>query len=237
MESKTLPSLARGYHALVLGASGGIGSAFLSAFEDDPACARATGLSRRDDGLDVTNEASVTAAAQRLEGEGFRFDAIICATGALTIDGVGPEKSIRAIEADAMAAQFALNAIGPALVLKHFTGLLHRDRRSLMAFLSARVGSIGDNRLGGWISYRASKAALNQIVRTSAIEIARSRPQAVVAALHPGTVATALSDRFSAGHDRITPDDSVRRMLCVLEGLDPPRSGGFYAYDGQTIPW
>ena len=237
METEVLPSLGRGYHALVLGASGGIGSAFLSAFEDDPACVRATGLSRRDDGFDVTDEASVAAAAQRLESEGIKFDVIICATGALTIEGVGPEKSIRAIEPDAMAAQFALNAIGPALVLKHFTGLLHRDRRSLIAFLSARVGSIGDNRLGGWISYRASKAALNQIVRTSSIEIARTRPQAVVAALHPGTVATSLSDRFSAGHDRFSPGDSVRRMLAVLDALEPAQTGGFYAYDGTAISW
>lgn len=237
MESRILPSLGRGYHALVLGASGGIGSAFLRAFEDDPACARATGLSRRADGFDVTDEASVADAAKWLDSEGIRFDVIVCATGALTIDGIGPEKSMRAIEADAMAAQFALNAIGPALVLKHFSALLHRDRRSLIAFLSARVGSIGDNRLGGWISYRASKAALNQIVRTASIEIARTRPQAVVAALHPGTVATTLSDRFSAGHDRLTPGDSVRRMLSVLDGLDPTRSGGFYAYDGELIPW
>lgn len=237
MESQILPSLGRGYHALVLGASGGIGSAFLSAFEDDPACVRATGLSRRADGFDVTDEASVLDAAKRLDGEGIRFDVIVCATGALTIDGIGPEKSIRAIEADAMAAQFALNAIGPALVLKHFSGLLHRDRRSLMAFLSARVGSIGDNRLGGWISYRAAKAALNQIVRTASIEIARTRPQAVVAALHPGTVATALSDRFSPGHERFTPDDSVRRLLAVLDALEPAQTGGFHAYDGQAIPW
>ncbi|PPJ49446.1 C factor [Rhizobium sp. KAs_5_22] len=237
MESKILPSLGRGYHALVLGASGGIGSAFLRAFEDDPACARATDLSRRADGFDVTDEASVADAAKWLDGEGIRFDVIVCATGALTIDGVGPEKSIRAIEADAMAAQFALNAIGPALVLKHFSGLLHRDRRSLMAFLSARVGSIGDNRLGGWISYRAAKAALNQIVRTASIEIARTRPQAVVAALHPGTVATALSDRFPAGHERFTPEDSVRRLLAVLDALEPVQTGGFHAYDGQTIPW
>lgn len=237
METEVLPSLGRGYHALVLGASGGIGSAFLSAFEDDPACVRATGLSRQDDGFDVTDEASVAAAAQRLESEGIKFDVIVCATGALTIDGVGPEKSIRAIEPDAMAAQFALNAIGPALVLKHFNGLLHRDRRSLIAFLSARVGSIGDNRLGGWISYRASKAALNQIVRTASIEIARTQPQAVVAALHPGTVATSLSDRFSVGHERFTPGDSVRRMLAVLDALEPAQTGGFYAYDGTAISW
>ncbi|MBW8299078.1 MAG: SDR family NAD(P)-dependent oxidoreductase [Hydrogenophaga sp.] len=237
MESQILPSLGCGYHALVLGASGGIGSAFLSAFENDPACARATGLSRRGDGFDVTDEASVADAAKRLDSEGIRFDVIVCATGALTIDGVGPEKSIRAIEADTMAAQFALNAIGPALVLKHFSGLLHRDRRSMIAFLSARVGSIGDNRLGGWISYRAAKAALNQIVRTSSIENARTRPQAVVAALHPGTVATALSDRFSPGHERFTPDDSVRRLLAVLDALEPAQTGGFYAYDGQATPW
>ena len=237
MDTDILPSLGRGYHALVLGASGGIGSAFLDVFGNDPACARATGLSRRADGFDVTDEASVAAAARRLDGEGVRFDVIVCATGALTIDGVGPEKSIRAIEAEAMAAQFALNAIGPALVLKHFSGLLPRDRRSLIAFLSARVGSIADNRLGGWISYRAAKAALNQIVRTSSIEIARTRPQAVVAALHPGTVATALSDRFSVGHQRFTPGDSVRRMLPVLDALEPAGTGGFHAYDGQTIPW
>lgn len=237
METEVLPSLGRGYHALVLGASGGIGSAFLDALEDDPTCAQAIGLSRRDDGFDVTDEASVAAAAQRLESEGIKFDVIVCATGALTIDGVGPEKSIRAIEPDAMAAQFALNAIGPALVLKHFNGLLHRDRRSLIAFLSARVGSIGDNRLGGWISYRASKAALNQIVRTASIEIARTQPQAVVAALHPGTVATSLSDRFSVGHERFTPGDSVRRMLAALDALEPAQTGGLYAYDGQVIPW
>lgn len=237
MENGALPSLGDGYRALVLGASGGIGSAYLQAFRDDPACAAASGLSRRDDGFDVTDEASVSAAAERFQDEGASFDVIVCATGALTIDGVGPEKTIRAIRADAMADQFALNAIGPALVLKHFSPVLARDRRALMAFLSARVGSIGDNRLGGWISYRASKAALNQIVRTAAIEIARTRPLAVVAALHPGTVATALSDRFSAGHERFSPDDSVRRMLSVLDGLDPSASGGFYAHDGQAIPW
>ncbi|MFN7008642.1 MAG: SDR family NAD(P)-dependent oxidoreductase [Allorhizobium sp.] len=237
MENGRLPSLGEGYRALVLGASGGIGSAYLAAFRKDPACAAAFGLSRRSDGFDVTDEACVSAAAERLQGEGVGFDVIICATGALTIDGVGPEKTIKAVSAETMAAQFALNAIGPALVLKHFSPLLSRDRRSLMAFLSARVGSIGDNRLGGWISYRASKAALNQIVRTSAIEIARTRPLAAIAALHPGTVATALSDRFSAGHERFSPDDSVARMLAVLDGLDPASSGAFYAYDGQLIPW
>ena len=237
MEYGVMPSLGDGYRALVLGASGGIGSACLAAFRKDPACAAAVGLSRRDDGFDITDEASVSAAAERFQVEGAGFDVIICATGALTIDGVGPEKTIKAIRADAMAAQFALNAIGPALVLKHFSPLLSRDRRSLMAFLSARVGSISDNRLGGWISYRASKAALNQIVRTSAIEIARTRPLAVVAALHPGTVATALSDRFSVGHERFSPDDSVARMLAVLDGLDPTASGSFYADDGQLIPW
>lgn len=237
MENRMLPSLGGDYRALVLGASGGIGSAYLSAFRRDPACTVALGLSRRDDGFDVTDEASVSAAAERFWEEGAAFDVIICATGALTIDGVGPEKTIRAIAPDAMAAQFALNAIGPALVLKHFSALLSRDRRSLMAFLSARVGSIGDNRLGGWISYRASKAALNQVVRTAAIEIARTRPLTVVAALHPGTVATSLSDRFSAGHERFSPDDSVSRMLAVLDGLDPAASGSFHAYDGQSIPW
>ena len=230
-------SLSDGYRAVVIGASGGIGGAFCRLLSTDPRCAGIFAVSRQSHpGFDVTDEASVAAIAGGAF-DGGDIDLVINATGALTIDGIGPEKSIRAIDAAAMARQFAVNAIGPALLLKHFGPRLPRDRKGIFASLSARVGSIGDNRLGGWISYRAAKAAQNQILCTGAIEIARTCPLAVVVALHPGTVATPLSDPFSAGRDRLAPDASAARLLAVLDDLGPAETGGFYAYDGLEIPW
>ncbi|WP_082352476.1 SDR family oxidoreductase [Rhizobium sp. AAP43] len=232
-----MTSLNTGYRALVLGASGGIGSAFVSALRADPRCGAVIELSRSRDGFDITNEESVAAAAARLAETALKFDLVLCATGALIIEGNGPEKSIKAIQGDVMAAQFVLNAIGPALALKYFAPLLSNEGKSVFATLSARVGSIGDNKLGGWISYRSAKAALNQITHTSAIEIARLRPQSVVVALHPGSVDTGFSGGVSKGHDRIQPDESVAMMLSVLDGLEPAQTGGFFAYDGQSIEW
>jgi NAD(P)-dependent dehydrogenase (short-subunit alcohol dehydrogenase family) len=230
-------SLENGYRAIVLGASGGIGGALLSYFEADPRCALALPLSRSVDGLDITNETTVREVAARLEAQRGSFDLIFNATGALTVDGAGPEKSIRAIDEVQMARQFAVNAIGPALLLKYFTPLLRRDRRSIFASLSARVGSIGDNRLGGWISYRASKAAQNQIIRTAAIEIARTNPQAIIVALHPGTVETELSQQFLKGKDLFTPQQSAARLMETIDGLTPAQTGQFFAYDGSRIEW
>lgn len=229
-----MTSLPKGYRAIVIGASGGIGSAILRALEADGDCGEAVGLSRSGTGLDMTNEASVADAAAMLCGD---FHLIFCATGALTIEGIGPEKSLRQISPDAMMKQFALNAVGPALVLKHFAPKLARKERALMGFLSARVGSIGDNRLGGWISYRAAKAALNQIVHTASIELSRTHPQAVLAALHPGTVATSLTAAYAAGHTAMAPDESASLLLAVLDNLDPSQTGGFHAYDGSPIIW
>ena len=231
MEMTSLPA---GYKALVVGASGGIGSAIADALEADARCGDVQRLSRRYDGLDLTHEESVAAAAARLS-DGFHL--ILCATGGLAIDGIGPEKSLKQIAPEVMMKQFALNAIGTALVLKHFVPLLVRRERALMAFLSARVGSIGDNRLGGWISYRASKAALNQIVRTASVEIARTHPQAVVVPLHPGTVATSLTESYAGGHIRLPPEDSARALLGVLDRLTSEQTGQFFAYDGQPIEW
>lgn len=232
-----MQSLENGYRAIVLGASGGIGGALLSYFEADPRCALALPLSRSVDGLDITNETTVREVAARLEAQRGSFDLIFNATGALTVDGAGPEKSIRAIDEVQMARQFAVNAIGPALLLKYFTPLLRRDGRSIFASLSARVGSIGDNRLGGWISYRASKAAQNQIIRTAAIEIARTNPQAIIVALHPGTVETELSKQFSKGKDLFTPQQSAARLMETIDGLTPAQTGQFFAYDGSRIEW
>jgi NAD(P)-dependent dehydrogenase (short-subunit alcohol dehydrogenase family) len=218
--------------ALVIGASGGIGGALVAALEHRGVSVE--GLSRRSDGLDLTDELSIAAAVDRLAAP---FDLILDATGALEIGGCGPEKCIGAIDPGAMAAQFAVNAIGPALLLKHFHVLLPRAGRSVFATLSARVGSIGDNRLGGWISYRAAKAALNQIVRTSAIEIARKRPDAIVVALHPGTVRTPLTERHAGRHPTVSPEAAAANLLAVIDRLSPAETGGFFAWDGQPIPW
>jgi NAD(P)-dependent dehydrogenase (short-subunit alcohol dehydrogenase family) len=155
-------------------------------------------------------------------------------------DGTGPEKSLKQITAQGLAEQFAINAIGPALVAQAFLPLLPRDRRAVFAVLSARVGSIEDNRLGGWHGYRAAKAALNMLVRNFAIELARSHPQAIVVGLHPGTVDTALSAPFQKGvaPERLfTPASAAARLLDTLDGLTPQDSGGLFAWDGSRIPF
>jgi NAD(P)-dependent dehydrogenase (short-subunit alcohol dehydrogenase family) len=217
---------------LVVGATGGIGAELVAR-----AAARGalvTGLSRSLDGLDVTDPASIARVMGKLEGE---FDAILVATGGLEIDERGPEKSLRALDARSLAAQFALNAIGPALVLQAAVRLLPRDRRAVFAALSARVGSIGDNRAGGWYGYRAAKAALNQILRSAAVELARSHPELIVAALHPGTVATPMTARYRGRHPVVSPHEAAANLWAVIDGLTPRHSGGFFDWAGQEIPW
>ena len=218
--------------ALVVGASGGIGAALAAALAARGA--EVAGLSRRADGLDVTDEASVARLLGALEGP---FDLVLVATGALVIDGRGPEKTLRALDPAALAAQFALNAAGPALVLKHALRLMPRDRRCVFAALSARVGSIGDNALGGWYSYRAAKAALNQLVHTAAIEIARTHRQAAVVVLHPGTVDTALTAAHAGGHPTVPPAVAAANLLAVIDRLSPADSGAFLDWKGEAIPW
>lgn len=216
--------------ALIVGASGGIGAAM-------QACLAArgydvTGLSRASDDLDITQEASVARVLAPLQAP---FDLIFVATGALAAPGRTPEKSLSALSPEALSAQMAVNALGPLLVLKHARRLLPKDRRAVFAALSARVGSIGDNRLGGWYSYRASKAALNQMLRSAAIEMARSHRQLCVAALHPGTVATRFTVAYQDRHDTVPAEVAAARLADVLEGLTPAQTGGFYDYHGQEI--
>lgn len=214
---------------LIIGSSGGIGSALMRAAGTD-----AAGLSRSQHGLDITDEASIAQHLGALEGP---FERIIIATGALELNGVRPEKSLRALDGAAMAAQFALNTIGPTLVLKHALRLVPKDKPAQIAALSARVGSIGDNALGGWHSYRAAKSALNQFFHTGAIEIARSHPLACVALIHPGTVATALGEGYSGNHPTVTPDEAAANILAVLSTLTPAQSGQFWDWQGKAIAW
>jgi NAD(P)-dependent dehydrogenase (short-subunit alcohol dehydrogenase family) len=226
-------SLPDGYRALVLGASGGIGGAMLAALAADPRCAAAIGLSRRGDGVDVTSDTAMGDAAGRLAGAPLHL--IVHAAGALVIGGRGPEKALARVTPEAMAAQFALNAIGPAMTFKHFAPLAPRRGRALIGVLTARVGSISDNRLGGWLSYRAAKAAANQVIRTAAIELGRTRPDTVALALHPGTVRTALTTGYQDGRTVLSPEESARRLLTILDGAQD--SGRFFAHDGGEVPW
>ncbi|MEY8837810.1 SDR family NAD(P)-dependent oxidoreductase [Cribrihabitans sp. XS_ASV171] len=218
--------------ALVIGASGGIGSALSAALVARGVAV--TGLSRSRDGLDLTDEDSVARVLGGIEGP---FDLVVVASGALEIAGAEPEKTIRAIEARAMMDQFALNAVGPALVLREAGRLLPREGRSVFAVLSARVGSIGDNRIGGWISYRAAKAAMNQIVHTAAIELARTHKQAACVALHPGTVATEFTRKYLGRHPSVPPEEAAENLLRVIEGLGPEETGLFFDWAGKRVEW
>ncbi len=217
--------------SLVIGASGGIGAALVQALA---LRGDVIGVSRSIDGLDVTDEASILRVLGALNGT---FDLIFVASGALEIDGHRPEKSLRALDGAALAQQFAVNAIGPALVLKHALRLMPRDRLARFAALSARVGSIGDNALGGWYSYRAAKAALNQLIHTAAIEVARSHPLAIVSVLHPGTVATGFTKDYVANRVTVTADVAAANLLAVLNALTPAESGGFFDATGARILW
>jgi len=240
--STSLHSLPQGYQALVVGAGGAIGGALVQALQADPRCARVLGLQRRpgaqgEHAIDVTDAASVAAAAAALRTQA-PWHLIVCATGALQPGTRGPEKRLADIDAHAMAQAFALNAIGPALVIQQFHDLLPLRERGLLGVLSARVGSIGDNRKGGWYSYRASKAGLNMLLRTAAIEVARRRPLAVLAALHPGTVASPLSAPIIGDAEAATPAQAAAHLLAVLDALPAEGgSGGFHAWDGSSIPW
>jgi NAD(P)-dependent dehydrogenase (short-subunit alcohol dehydrogenase family) len=223
---------------MVIGASGGIGAALAQAIEASGQFSNTVRLSRQADGLDLTDEASIKAAADAIRQTEAPVRLIIVATGLLSDETTAPEKSLRDLDGPTLAHLFAINTIGPALVAKHFLPLLPRDGKSIFATLSARVGSIGDNSLGGWYGYRASKAALNQIVHTAAIELARTRPGAICVALHPGTVATPLSASFfKAGLSVQAPAEAAQRLYDVIERLTAADSGGFFDHRGERIIW
>jgi NAD(P)-dependent dehydrogenase (short-subunit alcohol dehydrogenase family) len=235
-------SLPAGYRALVVGGGGAIGAALADVLRADASCAGVSVLSRRpgpagEPAIELSEEASIAAAAIALRPLA-PLHLIVVATGVLHVDGRAPEKRLAELDPAALARSFAINSIGPALLIKHLHPLLPTRGRCLLAVLSARVGSIADNRLGGWYGYRASKAALNMLLRSAAIEIARRRPEAVLAALHPGTVRSPLSQAVIGDAEATAPAQAARNLLAVLDALPAEgASGGFHAWDGQPIPF
>lgn len=236
-----------GLRCAVFGASGGIGAALVSqlAARSDVAEVHAlarkplqTGAKVHTHTFDLADEATIAAACATIGGP---LDLVVVATGRLIRDnGEGPEKSWRALNADAMAEMFAINAIGPALIGKHCAPLLRKGGKPVFAAISAKVGSIADNRLGGWHSYRASKAALNMMVRNFAIELGRSNPVAIAVTLHPGTVDTPLSRPFQRNvptEKLFTAEQSATYLLGVIDGLTPTDTGTLKSWDGSTLPF
>lgn len=237
-------------NVVVVGASGGIGGAVVQLLNDDPSVRRIHAFSRNAtsslDGkirrlpIDLLDEESIASGVEIAAAEK-PLDLVFVATGLLHREpAVRPEKTMQQLSMDAMSEVFYANTIGPALLAKHFLPAMRRNGKSVFAVLSARVGSISDNRLGGWVSYRASKAALNMVVKTLSIEHARRRPESIVVALHPGTVDTALSKPFSAGvaeGSLFTPQHSAACLLRVIDALKVADSGGFFAWDGKTIEY
>ena len=243
-----LDSLKEGCNTAVIGATGGIGEAFVECLAHDERVAAVHAFSRLPKALvhpkvtigvlDLVDEASIAAAAKAAAAQS-ALDLVVVATGVLHRGTtLAPEKTLRAFDRSAMLEVMEVNSVGPALVAKHFLPRLVRQRKAVFAVLSARVGSISDNRLGGWAAYRMSKAALNMLIRTLAIEQNRASADALVVALHPGTVETALSAPFSGRVESaklFSARDSVARLIRTINSLQSADTGGFFAYDGSRI--
>ncbi|MFN3988878.1 MAG: SDR family NAD(P)-dependent oxidoreductase [Erythrobacter sp.] len=247
MENAANPAPQWPRRAAIFGASGGIGQALSEAlaargteviYTGSRAGAVPAGRAYRPFAFDLADEASIAACATMMRDAPPQW--VIIATGVLTLeDGTGPERTLKRLDAAAMAKVFALNTIGPALIAKHILALMPRTEPFIFAALSARVGSISDNRLGGWHSYRASKAALNMLLKNFALEMARTHPLGVVAGLHPGTVDSALSKPFQKGlaQGQITaPGDAAAALVEVLAQLTPEQSGRVFDYRGVEVP-
>ena len=230
----------------IIGASGAIGNAFVEHYSNDPSIKNVFAFSRKKQSyennkiqsfdLDIENQESIRDAAEEVKDN--RLNHIIVATGILHSESFGPEKSIKDINHDSMMKVISVNTIGPSLVGRYFIPLLTKDTKSVLAFLSARVGSISDNKLGGWYSYRASKTALNQIIKNFSIELKRTNPNAIVLGLQPGTVDSNLSEPFKknvAKGKLFTPEQSRELLSNVIENATTKDSGNLLAYDGETI--
>lgn len=243
----TFESFGQNLRCVVVGSSGGIGAAILDALVESEQVSRIHALSRSGRShpspkvanltFDFTDEESLIAAAQALQ-EVKPFDLIIIATGLLQGRGISPEKNLRALSFEGFAKSFEINTIGPAMTAKYFAPLLKRDGKAVFAALSARVGSISDNRLGGWYAYRASKAALNMVLKTLSIELGRRFKNQIIVGLHPGTVDTGLSKPFQGNvpdGKLFTPEYSAEKLLSVIDGLSETDSGNLFDWAGKQV--
>lgn len=232
------------FTAAVFGASGGIGAALVAELAADPRCAIVRAGSRKAApsanekvlpfAFDLDDPASLARAAETVGTP----DLVVVATGLLHDERLQPERSFRTLDTRTMERAFMVNAFGPAMIARHIFSHANRHSRVVFGALSAKVGSISDNRLGGWYSYRASKAALNQMIRTFSIELARTHPRSVCVALHPGTVNTALSKPFQTGvaaGNLFSPQRAAQQLLAVLDGVGPEASGRLIGWDGREI--
>jgi NAD(P)-dependent dehydrogenase (short-subunit alcohol dehydrogenase family) len=228
------------FRALIIGASGTIGTALMQQLGSHPQCGQVLGLHRHSQpAIDFDDEASFAAAAVNLAAqcaEQGKFHLIIVTTGVLHNAQFMPEKKLADLNYAQLLRTFQTNTLGPAMVLRHFAPLLD-TQRGVLAVMSAKVGSISDNQLGGWYSYRASKAALNMLLKTASIEVKRTNPQAVLVALHPGTVTSPLSKPFKGDTIGRPAADAAADMLRVIDSLAPGDTGRFVAYSGEALPW
>ena len=229
--------------AVVIGSGGGIGAAMLAQLQTNPAYAKVIGLSRGTEvSVDYADESSVARAAQWVASlcaaSNLQLRLLVVATGFLHGEQGQPERSLTNLDAAYLNHVFKINTFGPALVMKHFLPSLPKTGRCVAGFLSARVGSIGDNALGGWYGYRASKAALNQLVKTAAIELTRRNKDSICVSLHPGTVATALSEPFAKTGLNVRPaSEAATDLLAVLSGLSAADTGCMVDYQGHKLPF
>ena len=230
----------------IIGSSGAIGRAFLDAYIADKDISNIYSISRTEVksndkriihiNIDVTDEVSVKAAASKIEEN--RLDRLIVATGVLHTKSFGPEKSIKDIKIENFVKIFSVNAFGPALIGKYFLPLMTKDQKSIVAFLSARVGSISENKLGGWYAYRASKSALNQIIKNFSIEAKRTNSSGIIIGLQPGTVKSKLSEPFQKNVKKgklFLPEDSVDSLIKVIENVMQNDSGKIFDWEGEEI--
>lgn len=245
----SLSSFGDNLRVVVIGASGGIGAGFIEQFSQSDQVSEIYALSRTGAGprgpkikaltYDFTDEDNVKAGAEVLRETG-KFDIVIVATGLLQGEGIAPEKNMRALNIDAFIKSLTVNTVGPAITAKYLLPLLHRDRKTVFAALSARVGSISDNRMGGWYAYRTAKAALNMVLKTLSIEHGRRFDQSVIIGLHPGTVDTALSAPFQGNVPEgklFTPEFSTGSMVNVINGVTPADTGNLFDFAGKPVPF
>ena len=229
--------------ALIIGSNGGLGAALLAQLEGDASYAQAVGLSRSTPvSVNYDDETSIAKAAAHIadlcKTSGLELRLLVVTTGFLHGDQGQPERSFANLEVTYLQYVFKINTLGPALVMKHFLPLLPKTGRCVAGFLSARVGSMGDNALGGWYGYRASKAALNQLVKTASIELTRRNKDSICVSLHPGTVSTALSEPFAKTGLNVRPaSQAAGDLMAVLAGLEPADTGCLVDYQGHKLPF